>query len=651
MNALRNIGFFILLASSLEAFPQSPSSLSFWNQRSLSGEVSLKGNWRQQKSYYPESYENWRSLYGIFGLKLLSRSYLWLPSVMTLDLDLEFNPQTRKETYINIPDRNEVRTLNKVGVRSTILSDKPITLIPFYSFYQSFFNRENLTNIRSKTQQWGGTMLVKNKYFPLNLSYNDLKWNQKETETGRVFKNRRKTAEGRSSWHFSDRDKHELIFGHDDFTYTYTDVDTVRNVVNRVTMNNHFFLDSAKHLGFGSFINYFDQRGTYTFKRFEAYERFNFRLPHNFRLNTQYNYYWRKDRQTLKQNRLGVALTHKLFLSLRSSVFGEYVNTNQTLYRENNFRFGIGFDYTKKIGFGRLNLSYHYYRRSLKVNSSPSAIKITNEEHTLTDGVPVLLDKPYVDQNSVVVRDITGTIVYQLNFDYILIEHNNYVEIQRIIGGQIPNGGTVIVDYTAVQPGDYNYDLNNNRVYAGFMIFDRLLEVYYRWSLQDYANVMQTDFLTLKHYRENAVGIRVDKAFVRGGVEYNIFQSNIIPYRMMRYYLNLQKNYKNKLLLNLNGSLRDYRYIADGGEQILGNISGKASYTFKAQTKLELELGYLRHKAYLTDLHLWTGRLEFYTVFRQLYLNAGFDFYRRNYWVDHTRFVFNGVFLKVTRKF
>ncbi len=621
----------------------------FWVQRYLHGEVSLEGVWRQQKSHYTDNYENWNSIYGIGGIKLYSSSYFWLPTIMTLDLDLEFNPETRKETYIQIPNRNETRTLSKIGVRSTIYRNKPVTVIPFYSYNYNFFNRENLTNVRSKTQTWGGRVLVKNRILPLVFSYNDMKWDQKETDTGRLFTNNRKTFEGRTNWHLFEKDKNEFVYGYDDFTYTYSLSDTTSNNVNRFRMNNTIPLDSARNYVFSSYINYFDQKGTYTFKRFDVNERIDMHLPYNFRLSGLYNYYRLQDLQDLKQNRAGIDLSHKLYRSLRTYLNGQYVHTNQTVYKESNFRFGAGFQYTKKVGSGRLNLSYSYFRNNVDVNSDPSFINVVNESHNLTDGVPTLLERPYVNLNTVIVKDVTGTIVYQLNIDYILIERNNFVEIQRIIGGQIPNGGGVLIDYVAMQPGDYRYDLNNHRVYAGFMFFGRLIEIYYRGGFQDYTNVEQSDFLTLKYFHQNVFGIRIEKAFARGGVEYDSFNSNIIPYHMMRYYLNLNKNFKNKLLLSLNASLRDYQYLDDDTGQILGNVSGMASYFFKPLTKLEFEAGYLRHKAYMTDLNLWTGRLKFSTVFRQLYLDAGFDFYSRNYAI--TKFTMNGVYVRLTRKF
>ncbi|MDX2443212.1 MAG: hypothetical protein QNK30_05380 [Bacteroidales bacterium] len=651
MKRIRYILLLFILVPGLVCFSQGNlSSLGFWHQLAFNGEISLEGLYRQQNSLIGVSEENQQSLYGIAGIKLHSSSYLWLPDLVLLDIDFEFNPETRNERYLTIPNRSEVRTLGKIGIRSTLFNNKPITIIPYYNYNQSYFNRENLTNVQSKSQQWGGIVLLKNRHVPLTLRYNDLKWSQKETETGRVFTNNRSTFEGRIARSFGLRDKNELIYGHDDYTYTHTALDTNRNVINRVNLNNQFFLDTAKNYNFNSRISYYNQEGTINFNRFDVNERILFNLPHNFQLSANYNYYQLKERtQNLIQNRVGADLSHELFLSLRSNVFIEYYRTRQTVYNESNVKVGIGFDYTKQIPFGRLNLSYHYFRHHLEMKGETATLQIVNEGHTLTDGLLEFLDRPNIDIKSVVIKDITGTIIYQQNFDYVLIERNNYIEIQRILGGLIPIGGSVLVDYVAIQPGSYQYDLNNHNVYAGLLLFDRLLEVYYRGRFQNYVNIKQTDYLTLNYFSQNIFGLRIEKNFVRGGIELDNYMSNIIPYRMIRYYLNLQGGFKNKILLSLNASLRDYKYIEENHQQLYGNISGRAVYTFKAQTRLELEVGYLRHKAFQMDLSMWTGRLEFSTVFHQLYLYAGIDFYSRNYTTSN--FTLSGLFLRVTRKF
>ena len=57
----------------------------------------------------------------------------------------------------------------------------------------------------------------------------------------------------------------------------------------------------------------------------------------------------------------------------------------------------------------------------------------------------------------------------------------------------------------------------------------------------------------------------------------DVYDSNIIPYRMRRYYMDLNWNFRSKLLLTLNGNIRDYRMIADEVDQLYANVSGKVA--------------------------------------------------------------------------
>ena len=52
-----------------------------------------------------------------------------------------------------------------------------------------------------------------------------------------------------------------------------------------------------------------------------------------------------------------------------------------------------------------------------------------------------------------------------------------------------------------------------------YCCFKRLLELYYRYSVQDYPRVNQGDLLTLNYYYQHVYGFRLDVGFARGGIE------------------------------------------------------------------------------------------------------------------------------------
>ncbi len=205
------------------------------------------------------------------------------------------------------------------------------------------------------------------------------------------------------------------------------------------------------------------------------------------------------------------------------------------------------------------------------------------------------------------------------------------------------------VDYVFIQPGSYSYGANNHRFSASVLLFKRLLELYYRYSVQDYPRVNNGDFLTLNYYNQHIFGLRLDLGIARAGIEADIYDSNIIPYRMRRYYLDVNWNFRSKLQLTVNGNIRDYRMIADEVNQLYSNISGKLAYRIRPRMRVSLESGYLNQSGPNIDLDLLTARAEFFSEFNKLQVRVGLEMYRRLYL--NSEFDFNGAYIQLTRRF
>jgi hypothetical protein len=260
-----------------------------------------------------------------------------------------------------------------------------------------------------------------------------------------------------------------------------------------------------------------------------------------------------------------------------------------------------------------------------------------------------MLDKPYVDLLTLKITDVAGIITYQPNFDYTVTVINNYVQIQRVPGGQIANDQLIIADYTATQPGSYSYTADNNTVAASMQFFGKFLEIYYRGSFQNYSDLIETDFLTLNSYDQNIYGSRIDIGFAGIGAEYDDYKSNIIPYKRYRYYVDLNWSLRSKLLVSVNGNYLDYKVIDDDVNQQYINFTGRISYNFNFRTRLDIEGGYLSQRGKNIDLDLLTSRVSLTTSFRQLHFKAGVEMYDRKY--QNSDFSFFGTFLEIARKF
>ncbi len=653
MRIYKYILFFILFAGLPEVISLAQPSIGIWHFRNISGEVDLKGQHRQLKSSFNDVAEDQRSTYLLGGIRLNTNSYLWDEDLILIDLGGAYSPELRDEKYITVPDRSEVRTLKKVDFKTTFLNNKPLTLQGFYNFDQNYYNREYLTNVRSNNQQWGGVLSLNNKILPVTFSYRNQKWDQEETQTGRTFHMEQESVEARSTKSFGSKDRTEIFYAHSNYLYRYEEVHQTHHLIDRVSLNNNIFFDTGRKYSLHSRFSWYDQEGTNTFRRLELQEGLSMQLPHQLRLTGGFNLYNLKDPfQVWDQVRPRIALQHQLFQSLSSRVYFEYARVKQeavSLHKESDIRTGIDLKYTKKIPIGTLNLAYSYLRHEHSTDGPPGSLQVLNEEQVLSDGEITMLNKPYVELPSVVVKDETGTIIYQLNFDYLLIERSAYVEIQRIPGGLIPNDGAILIDYVFIQPGSYSYGANNHRVSASLLLFKRLLELYYRFSFQDYPKVNQGDLLTLNYYNQNIFGFRLDLGIARAGIEADLYDSNIIPYRMRRYYMDVNWNFRSKLLLTVNGNIRDYRMIADEVNQLYSNISGKLAYRIRPRMRVSLESGYLSQRGPNIDLDLLTARAEFFSEFNKLQVRVGLEMYRRLYL--NSEFDFNGAYVQLTRRF
>ena len=644
---------YLLIIISVECIGQNGNNhYSFWNQKSLSGALGFKVQYRNQHQVFGSGFEeNTQGTLISGGLLLESRSFIIHPNLMALDIDVEYNPEKLDEQFLIMPDRAEVRTLKRLNVRTTFFEEKDISLNAFVNLNQNYINRESFTNSRTNRMFWGGGLYYKNKVLPFSVTYQEGNWDQTEIETGRTYSYWQRNILGKMSKSFTSHDKHNLTLSYDEYIREEYNINPLKNQVNYASLNSSFYFDSKKNYTLNTIVSNFNQIGITNLNRLQVFANMIMKLPQDFRLMGNYNYF---DNQytlyRLNQHRAKLNLGHQLFSSLKTNLFVEYGNNKHSVYKEVDIRAGFDVNYTKKIPKGQLNISYMFYNRDFKRDSDPVSLKVINEEHFISDDQILLLNKPYVETETVLVKDITGTMVYELNLDYILLEHNNYIEIQRIPGGQIADNSTILVDYSTLLSGAYKYNLNNQLFSASVILFNRLIELYYRRAKQDYNYHEQTEFIALNYYLQNVCGVQFTVGFARFGVEYDDYKSSIIPYQLVRYFANLQWRFKNKLLLSLVGNVRDYITIGERKNEYYADISGRVAYSFNPKTKLNLELGYRDQKGYYIDLDLFTARTEFIIIIRKVFFTVGLEVYRRNY-LNRETINFNGAYFSIVRKF
>lgn len=625
-------------------------SLGFYHIKRVSGELNILGSYRTLSTQLNELSENQESSHLIGGIRLNTQSYFWDPDIISLNIAGEYNPEFRDENYLIVPDRTEQRTLSKLDLLVNVFNNKALNLSSYLNLNNSYFNRENLTNIKSNNKQWGATIGVSNKYLPVKIAYRDLSWDQTETDSGRRFSMAQKSFEASTEKSFFSNDKHELKYSLRDYSNKYADLSPINSRVSRISYVSQIFFDNERKYSLNSNIVYYNQAGTYTFTRTEANERLVMHLPRRFDLNANYNFHRMLDpAQTINVNRAGLSVSNKLFESLTSELYTDFANTDHTVYNETSLKAGISFNYSKKISIGRLNLGYQYFIHNNRVKGETTSINILREEYILNDAEVIILKKAYADPASIIITDLSSSIIYQEGLDYILSDINNFIEIIRVPGGQISQNQVILVSYSAIQPGNYSYLSSNHTLSSSLLLFNRIFEIYYRGSAQYYNKIEQTEYLSLNRFYQNISGLRLYYKFATAGVEYDYYNSDLIPYKRFNYYLNLNIKIKSRMLLSVNGTIRDYTMLDTDVDHTYTNLSGRFTYSINSWSKLNIEGGYLKQIGSTIDLNLISGKTEFIATMRKLSMKASFNIYKRSY--SRSNFFYTGTHLEIIRKF
>ena len=626
-------------------------ALGPWKQLYLKGLLRLESLYRSQETILKSSRTEFPSLSFFSGeLQLESKSYIWHPNFLLVNLDVKYNPAKQYERFLVIPDRSEVRTLEGGGFQTTFFNQKPIFITFFGNYAHNFINRESLISTESVRRNWGGVLSIRNKFLPMIFNFNQGRWEQEEIPTGRIFKNYEKRFQARFTKAFSSLDEHQFTISSESFLRDYTGFTPIKNEFTTIFLKNRFFFNKKKETSLNSVIQFHQLTGFSEYDRLQIYESFVWKLPINFRLQSNYQF-WKFNQEVVRfnQHNFSNRLEHRLFLSLRTTLYNEYSYLDHSSYKETINLGGISFNYRKKIPTGLLSLHYEIRERREDRDGASIVVQIVNEQHELRDGSPVLLRNPYVIPNTVIITDPTETIIYQENVDYILIERGNFLEVQRIPGGQIENGATVYIDYQVSRQDTYKFNSLFKSYGGNISLFKHAIELYYRASNQDYNNVELFNEQVLKFFNQKIWGGKIAIGFLSGGVEYDDFRSNIVPYRSLRYFINATGSLNGKFQFAIIGDRKHIELTEDNEKQIFTDITGKTVYNIGRLSKINLEGSLRLQEGARVDLNLVTFRGELSVLYRQVILSSGFEIFRRDFFAEKINY--NGLYLRVERRF
>jgi len=326
-----------------------------------------------------------------------------------------------------------------------------------------------------------------------------------------------------------------MDYTYDDFQRRTPGIYEQKGKTHNLRLSNDLVFGKKETKRLFSSLYYLTMQGTNDMNNVNLSE--NLELKHSPHLSTGYLYgLSRVDNGKLETTtqRGRFQIRHQLYESLTTTFNMHGYLTGGADYNEDSWGPGINLLYHKNIKVGYLTLNYNVTNDFKERRASSQTIRILDESHTLTDGVVTLLNDPDVDAGSIVVTDSSGTVRYVLNSDYTVSTVGSRTQLSRIAMGSIPNGSTVLVDYTTSTNPSFSYTMLRQGTGVRTDFFKGRLSFYYRLTSRSYPSSKGLKNLVLESSHDRIEGASFTSRLFNGSLEHEEYDSSISPYESFR---------------------------------------------------------------------------------------------------------------------
>ncbi len=641
---------FIFNVGILKAEDDYILKLGFWKFTQFNGTIIGEDFYRNQTIILNNDFRLEEETNTILGkLRLNLKSYIWHPNLMQLDVEGEYSPDSRSEKYIVIPDRSESNTSKRINLYASFLNNTPVALNTHYSYSQTLTNRDYTNDIVNNSISYGVNLGLRSFLLPINLGYNVNNWSQTEITAQRVYSDQRKILSMSLSKEIgysnnSVNANYELAKTH------YSGSDTLNSKIFNANLSNSVYFDRDRNNTYNSFIMYNDINGYQRLKQFNANEQLKIQLPERFSLKANYQY----SNQTIDTTKMimhspSLMLENQLYLSLRSYGFYQMNLMDKSTQKETQQIFGVGFNYKKLIPTGILWMNYEFRGLNESMENQQVAFRAQNEEYTIDDSKPLIINNPFIRPNTLLIRDANLSTNFLENIDYLLIPRGSYTEVKRIPGGRIVNGSKIYIDYYADYQSSYKYLSLTHAMDGRVSIFNNFVELYYRLLFSDYKNVEVQELKALRNINQKFAGVQFNYHSLSFGAEYDYYQTNVLPYESFNIFSRFTDNVTDRLMLSFNARYQYTDYVHDNSLQRTSDFMIMANYTLNSWSSALVNYHYLYQQGSGIDLISNNLRIEMSARVMQIVVTSGYEYYARNFMGEQRNF--NSVFIRLERSF
>lgn len=485
--------------------------------------------------------------------------------------------------------------INEYDLSALILRKEVAPLTLYTRRTQDLINREfgpTLDNVYSRT---GAIWDIRSKTVPTRLEV----YHANQTQSGIADtdggEGEFELSQNVFTWHseYRPRENHQLTW---DYTLSQVSEQTSGFPDNDYWLNDALLSYSIdfgfeNRSNFLSSLSVYDQTGDFPIFRARWLEQL--RLYHSEALETRYQFSY--DRQsfstfdenedTLDQDRLRgvVGFTHQLYESLTTTgnVGTEWIDRSDDSGSSEYFA-DLNFDYNKQVPFGKLNLflTLAYDWQNNDQQSSP--IPVIDVPRQFSDPTPIILVGNNIDPSSVRITDPSGIVLYRPGEDYTVTPFADRVEIDRVIGGRISNGQTVLIDYLT-NPQAENTSTTTYYAFGGRYDIDvgeeGIFSLFARYGRQEQTIDSDDPFaFTPNSFTDIIYGAEYRWRGLTAGVERQNRDATISPFDATRYYVLYNHRFSRDLLANLNTTFTQIDYPDADNHVDLLSVSGSVQY-------------------------------------------------------------------------
>lgn len=291
------------------------------------------------------------------------------------------------------------------------------------------------------------------------------------------------------------------------------------------------------------------------------------------------------------------AFSHNLWGSLSSQV---QLNAGlDESSREKTLKYGasISENYSRALGnWGRIAVGARTFADVVERQPTQEVDVVHDEAVTLVDLSPVSLRRFDIDPLSIRVTDERGVIVYAPIQDYFITTREPITEIQRVPGGRILDGETVLVSYSYTT-GNAGTTLSTGARATLRLSYRDVSSIYGEYARGRQSMRSGSTDNRLQQLDAWLVGAKSGWRWFSGKVEYENHESTFSPNRSLTKEASISFSPMPRVLARLSVNHQNVRYLDTDEEISTLNIYGNATVDITRRSRFRIDANYRRQRS------------------------------------------------------